>query len=175
MKAQSIATEMLGEMRRTGEFLRLPILDSSWLRRWKKNYGVSFKKPNKKYKVKRSVLRGRLEAMWLTNVRIRALAQASLHIDIPIYGLDQKGIYMNEAGAKNVGTLVLDGEHEIPLKDNHAASRSRVSLMTCVVSQQGELDGFDLGLPIEILFRGSPNGRLLGTFEAPAAANVYMT
>ena len=106
---------------------------------------------------------------------------ALVPVSLPIEAADtpaeveEATILVVPAGVKNVGTVVLAGEHEIPLKDNHAASRSRVSLMTCVVSQQGELDGFDLGLPIEILFRGSPNGRLLGTFEAPAAANVYMT
>ena len=59
---------------------------------------------------------------------------------MPIYGIDQKGIYMNEAGAKNVGVLALGGAEEVPLKENHAASRSRVSLMTTVASQQVDVD-----------------------------------
>ena len=38
MKAKAFATEMLREMRRTGEFLTLPILDKRWLHGWKKEY-----------------------------------------------------------------------------------------------------------------------------------------
>ena len=75
----------------------------------------------------RTKLRARLRAMWLTNVRVRALALVCLKKDLPIYGFDQKGIYMNEAGSKNVGTLALDGETNVALKENHAASRERVS------------------------------------------------
>ena len=173
LKAKCIASEMLGEMRRTGNFVRMPNLDREWLWRFRKHYSISLKKPNKKYKVKKSVLRERLRAMWLTNVRIRAMAQACLGIDIPIYGFDQKGIYMNEAGAKNVGMLALDGETTVALKENHAASRTRVSLMTSVVSQPRELDALEHGLPIEIMFRGSHGGRILSSLEAPAGANVH--
>ena len=64
--------------------------------------------------------------MWTTNVRIRALAQSCLQLELPIYGFDQKGIYMNEAGSKNVGMLALDGETLVALKDNHAAGPSCV-------------------------------------------------
>ena len=90
-KAKMIATEMLAEMRRINEFVRLPILDKNWLHRWKKEYGISLRKPTKRYKVNRTVLRDRLRAMWLTNIRIRALALVCLKKDLPICGFDQNG------------------------------------------------------------------------------------
>ena len=170
-KAKMIATEMLGEMRRTGQFVRLPVIDRKWLSRWKRDYGISLRKPTKRYKVKRSVLVGRLRAMWLTNVRIRALALVCLGFDLPIYGFDQKGIFMNEAGSKNVGMLALEGEMNVALKENHAATRNRVSIMTTVVSTQSGLDAIEHGLPIEIVFKGTSD-RLLKDMEMPAAANV---
>ena len=172
IKAKMIATEMLAEMRRINEFVRLPILDKNWLHRWKKEYCITLRKPTKRYKVKRTVLRERLRAMWLTNVRIRALALVCLKVDLPICGFDQKGIYMNEAGSKNVGVLALDGDTTVALKDNHAASRTRVSLMTSVVSTQCWIDSFEHGLPIEIVFKGASD-RLLKTVEKPAVANLY--
>ena len=110
--------------------------------------------------------------MWTTNVRIRALAQSCLQLELPIYGFDQKGIYMNEAGSKNVRMLALDGETTVALKDNHAATRNRVSLMTTVVSDQEAVDALEHGLPIEILFRGGTD-RIINQLEAPAASNVY--
>ena len=171
LQAKAIATAMLHEMRRTGMFVSIPVLDKFWLRRWKHSCGVSLRKPTKRYKVKRTVMRGRLRSMWLTNVRVRALAKFSLGIDLPIYGFDQKGIYMNESGAKNAGMLALDGADEVPLKENHAASRSRVSLMTSVVSQQADVDALEHGLPLEIMFKGKTDF-IVRRLEVPASANV---
>ena len=54
-------------------------------------------------------------------------------------GFDQKGIYMNDCGAKNVRALSLDGAQTVALKENHAATRDRVSLMTSVVSSDNVL------------------------------------
>ena len=171
LQAKAIATAMLHEMRRTGMFVSLPILDKFWLRRWKQSCGVSLRKPTKRYKVKRHVMRGRLRAMWVTNVRVRALAKFCLGIDLPIYGFDQKGVYMNEAGAKNIGVLALDGVDEVPLKENHAATRSRVSLMTTVASRQVDVDDLEHGLPLEIMFKGKTDF-ILRRLEIPAASNV---
>ena len=100
LKAKRIATELLSEMRKTGRFIRLPVLNRKWLQTWKREYGVSLRKPTKRFKVRRDVLRGRLRSMWLSNVRIRALAKACFGFDPPMIGFDQKGIYMNEAGAE---------------------------------------------------------------------------
>ena len=88
-------------MRRTVTFVTLPVLDRKWLERWRHDYGISFRMPTKRYKVKRDVLRCRLRSMWMTNIRIRALRKFCLGVGLPINGFDQKGIYMNEAGSKD--------------------------------------------------------------------------
>ena len=73
---------------------------------------------------------------------------------------------MNEAGAKNVGMLALDGEP-------HVAARTRVSLMTTVVSTQLVVNDNRHGLPIKILFRGATD-RILKELESPESANVCL-
>lgn len=171
MKAKCIASELLSEMRRTGCFVRLPSLNRGWLRGWKREYGVSLRRPNKRFKVRRDVLRGRLRSMWLSNVRIRALADACFGLDPPMIGFDQKGIFMNEAGAKNVGMLAFEGETQVALKENHAASRTRVSIMTTTVSTGEWLDEYPDGLPLEIVFKGLSE-RVLKTLEKPDSSNL---
>jgi hypothetical protein len=51
-----------------------------------------------------------------------------------IYGIDEKPIHFNESGSKNVRTLEIAGAPEVRLKQNHAATRERVSIMTTVSS-----------------------------------------
>ena len=171
MKADALATSLVQEMGRTGEFLQIPKIDESgWLRRWKRDYNVSLRKPNKRYKCNRPTLRGRLRAMWVTNARIRALALYCLGRELDIWGFDQKGIYMNHAGSKNTGTLSIDGCPDVALKENHAATRTRVSLMTSVVSSRRALAEWPAGLPLEILFKGT--NRILGSLDIPPSANV---
>ena len=118
------------------------------------------------------MLLGRLRAMWLSNVRIRALAQFCLKLDPPIYGFDQKGIFMNEAGSKDVRTLAHTTKmEEVALKENHAASRARVSLMTTVVSTQSDLDALEHGPPIEIMFKAGTD-RVLKGLQLPESLYV---
>ena len=132
---------------------------------------MSLRKPTKRFKARRDVLRGRLRSMWLSNARVRALAKACFGFDPPMIGFDQKGTYMNEAGAKNVGTLAFDGDIEVALKENHSASRSRVSIMTSVFSTRGWVKELVDGLPLEIVFKGTSD-RLLRGLEKPDSSNV---
>ncbi len=52
MKAREIAESVLREMRRTDVYTVLPNIDSDWLRGWKMDYGVVYRKPNRRFKVK---------------------------------------------------------------------------------------------------------------------------
>ena len=170
LKAKQIGTELVKHMQKSGVFIDLPVLDKHWLYRWKRDFRVSLRKPNTKYKCSRSVLRGRLRAMWLTNVRIRALAWFALGIQMTIYGWDQKGIFMNEAGSKNMPVLAFEGCPDVPLKENHSSTRQRVSLMTSVVSTKLRLESHCL--PLEIMFRGTE--KVLRGIEIPAGAPVSL-
>ena len=168
MKSRQIATELVRHMRAEGHFIDLPVLDKHLLSLWKRNFRVSLRKPHAKYKCSRAVLRGRLRSMWLTNVRIRALAWFALGINMAIHGWDQRGIFMNEAGSKNMSVLAFEGAPDVPLKENHASTRQRLSLMTSVVSTKLRLESHPL--PLEIMFKGTE--KVLRGIEIPAGAPV---
>ena len=78
----------------------------------------------------------RLRAMWVNNFKIRRLAEHFAGHDLAesIFGIDEKPVHFNEAGSKNCRTLEIVGAPVVRLKQNHAATRERVSVLTCVTS-----------------------------------------
>lgn len=90
--------------------------------------------------------------MWRNNIVTRQLATKAFGHDLDIYGIDQKGIHMNEAGSRNTRTLEIQGAPVVALKQNHAATRDRVSIMTTVTSNKAAATRPG-GLPVEVLFR----------------------
>ena len=78
------------EMSRAGVWIGLQTLDKRWLARWKVHCGVSPRKPNRRCKSKLALL-ARLRAMWVTAVRIRALAKYTVSRGLICEGYDQKG------------------------------------------------------------------------------------
>ena len=91
-------------------YIAMPVLTGStgnaWFWRWQKDHHVVLRKPNRRFKASKPTLQCRLRAMWRNNVAVRVLAEECLGHDLQdsIYGLDQKGLHMNEAGAKCVAT-----------------------------------------------------------------------
>ena len=120
----------------------------SWLWRWCKRFNIKLRSPNVRYKVSKGKLMIRLKYMWLNTLRVRALAQFTLGIQPIIEGIDQKGLHKNEAGSKSAKSLSFGGM-EVDLKENHAQTRDRFSLMTRVSSAHTA----DQRIPIELLFR----------------------
>ena len=161
LKAKEIATKVLREMRRLNEFTEMPVIDKHWLRRWKRDKKVVFRKPNMRFKCSRPVLESRLRAMWLNTIRVRRLAEHTLGRDLAdqIYGVDEKPIHMNESGSKNTRTLEIVGAPSVKLKENHAATRERVSLMTIVTSNPA-VAKVASRLPIELLFKAPKGSKL---------------
>ena len=153
VQAKALATDMIKQMEKTGLWIDIPKIDKNWLQRWKKHYGVSLRKPNRRFKCSKGKLLGRLKAMWVTTVRLRALAKFTLKRDLVCEGYDQKGLHMNEGGSKNTGCLAIKGAPEVPLKENHADTRQRFSLMTGVTSSEEDARRVG-GPPLEILFKG---------------------
>ena len=160
MKAKQLATQLVQEKFALGGIEVLPKIDRHWLLRWKRDKGVVFRKPNCRYKASLEVMRVRLRAMWLNTLRVRALAEALIGNDLSerMYGLDEKPIHFNEAGSKGIRTLELQGAPEVRLKQNHQATRERVSLMTCVTSNPEEAKS-PANLPLEILFKAGSEKR----------------
>lgn len=136
MKAKELGEIALAQMRKSGEYTPLLVLDRGWLLRWKRDYGVTLRKPTQRYKCSKAVLLERLCAMWLNVIRIRRFFGYLTGVDVGlrIIGIDEKPIHMNEGGSKGVRTLEIAGAKSVKLKENHAATRERVSVMTCVCS-----------------------------------------
>ena len=147
LKARSIAHELFDIQRRTGCYTAMPKIDKFWLLRWKRDYGVVWRKPNRKFKASKATMIRRLRAMWLNTIRVRRLASLALDTDLAdkFYGIDEKPLHFNEGGSKDVRTLEIAGAPAVRLKRNHAASRERVSVMTLVTSDQCSIDN---GLPV---------------------------
>ena len=99
MKANEIAEHCLADMKREGRYTPMPLLNKHWLFRWKADYGVSYRRPNVRFKCSLPVLQRRMRAMWCNNIRVRHLAKRTLGHDLShsIHGIDEKPIHFNEA------------------------------------------------------------------------------
>ena len=75
-----------------------PVLSSKWLKDWQMEYRVSFRRPNRKFKVPKRVLEERLCIYWANLVRLRSLALQLFGYELDVINLDQSPFHMNEAG-----------------------------------------------------------------------------
>ena len=173
MKAKELATEVLKEKHALGGGIEsIPKLDKHWLLRWKRDKGIVFRRPNARYKASLEVMQKRLRAMWLNTVRVRALAEALIGNDLSerFWGIDEKPIHFNEAGSKGTRTLELQGAPEVRLKQNHNATRERVSLMTVVTSNPEEARS-PANMPLEIMFKAQSE-KIIRNLETPRNLKV---
>ena len=163
-EAKQLGEKILREQRKNRNLsYSLPKIDKHFLGRWKQRYRVVFRKPNRRYKCSRVVLKTRLKAMWSNNIRVRQLAKRTLGIDLAdkIIGIDEKPLMMNESGSKNIGTLEIEGEI-CALKECHAATRKRCTEMTMctsnkILASHGIVHG--LGLWLEIMVKAKTDFR----------------
>ncbi len=101
-------------------------------------------------------------------IRVRRLAEIFLKTDLPdaIWGIDEKPIHFNESGSKAVRTLELVGAPAVRLKENHAATRERATLMTSVTSDRRSAS-CPASMPLEVLYKAKSEKRT-GSWVAPA-------
>ena len=160
MKAKAIAKEVLSQQRAEGKFEALPVLDRGWPSRFKKDKGIVWRRPNVRFKCSRVVLLGRLRATLLTCTRVRRLAEHTLGHDLSeaTYGIDERPLHFNEAGSKCIRTLEIAGAPAVRLKENHAATRERCSLMTMVTSDRRAASS-PANVPIELTFKAKSSRR----------------
>ena len=130
----------------------LPTINYKWVRGWRREWRVSLRRPNAKYKLSRAKLHLRLSYVWRANLSIRWLAHYCLGIQPVVWGCDQKPIYMNEGGHKNMPTCHFEGAELAVAKDNIAQSRERVSIMTTVTSDKAH--ALSHSLPVALCFKG---------------------
>ena len=101
---------------------------------------VSFRKPNRKWKVARHVLAERLRITWENTCRVRALAQEVLGYDLDFDNLDQSPFHMNEAGSQAQKSLSIRGGGVVPLKEGHAQTSIDETASLFLCSLQGVND-----------------------------------
>ena len=133
-KAQQLCEDYIVESLRQGVDPRAPVVDGQWVRRWRVERGVSFRKPNRKWKVPKYVLLERCQIFWSNVFRVRAFIVAKFGYEPALWNFDQSPYHMNEAGSKETGTLALRGQPVVVLKEGHAATRARWSMTTMCVS-----------------------------------------
>ena len=85
---------------------------------------------------------------WIAAAMLRMLVIFHFGYDPVFRNVDQSPFHSNEAGSAECGTLALKGAPTVPLIENHAATRDRVSLNSMTDSSperiSQELPGFEL-------------------------------
>ena len=97
------------------------------------------------------LLENRLTVFWLNVIRVRTLAVAVLGYDLEFDDVDQSPFHKNESGSKNVLTLDIKGAPTVPIKEGHAAARSRWSANTMATSSTERAAKIP---PLECMFKG---------------------
>ena len=103
-KAATLRTLIIKEALQRGFKARVPVISNSWLFRFRQEYNISLRRPNRRWKVPRKVFLSRLRCMWLNTIRARCLALLLHKYDLEADGFDQKPLHLNEAGSKNQPT-----------------------------------------------------------------------
>lgn len=130
----------------------MPQLRPNWFARWRREYGLSLRKPNRKYKVSKRLLASRFETMILNVARVRAAAEELLGYDPHILNWDQSPFHHNESGTACTKTLAVKGS-TVPLVEGHDDSKARWTANLCVSSDTQAL--LQNGPPpAEFMFRG---------------------
>ena len=97
---------------------------ATWFDTWEADYGLSMRKPNRKYKVPKDVMEERLEIGWCNVARVRALCLEVHGYDPELENWDQSPFHNNESGSQNMNTLAVAGS-TVPLIEGHADTRER--------------------------------------------------
>ena len=143
LKAQQLYTDWLAQN-------PVPLSDqlkfgNTWIQGWEEEYGVSLRKPKKRYSIKKEDLVGRLSD-YLKNVwQIRRFFIEKYSVDPPIINGDQMPLHRNESSQQK--TLNFKGQDTF-VKENHILSRERVTVFTQVSSDPA------ININPEFVFKG---------------------
>ena len=75
-----------------------PKITSHWLKEWQLEYRVSFRRPNRKFKVPKLVLETQLRIFFCNVIRVRIMAMLIFGFELDFLSMDQSPYHMNEAG-----------------------------------------------------------------------------
>ena len=80
---------------------------------------------SRQYKVPRRVQGERVEICWLNSVRVRALRVEAHGYDPEVENWDQTPYRKNGTGSQNARTPAVAESFELPIVENHSATRER--------------------------------------------------
>ena len=168
-QVQIIQQRLVAEMIELGLRPDPAVIDRKWLIAFCFRWGVSLKCPNKRYKVKRHVLKSRLCVYWSNTYAIRLYFWILYGIDVLHEQYDQTGMHLNEAGSKNMRTLTITDIEEVALLECHMQTRSRISWVTCCFSNRKKAGRKE---PLEVMLKAKTN-QVLGKLALPANTTRY--
>ena len=166
VKARMLQQEYLARSLERGYAGPFPKVDMKWLNGLLREYRVSLRKPNRKFKVPRAILADRLRIFWINVAMVRKLVLLHWGYDPHCTNVDQSPFHGNEAGSKESNTLALRGAGRVPLIENHKATRERWSLNSITDSNveriKARLPGFELMFKAE----SGPRAAMLQRYAA---------
>ncbi len=158
-KATQLMSEYVTEHLRLGTRPAAVKLRSRWWASWRKDFGLSMRHPNRKYKCPLPVLEERLERGWLNVFRVRAACVLLTQQDPEMENFDQSPFHHNETGSAGAKTLAVAGV-PVPLVECHGATRERwtANLMTMSDKDRLRREGPP---PMECMFKAEGGGEKL--------------
>ena len=130
----------------------VPKITPKWLIEFRREYQISLRLPNKRWKVSRPVFLERIRISWLNEIRIIYWIQlATGSSPESIDNVDQKPLHVNESGSKYQKTLAFDGG-QVELKELHSATRERWTVNTYCTSDVDRACAGDN--PVQMMFKG---------------------
>ena len=104
--------------------VKVPMITTKWIIGWRRQYQVSLRTPNRRWKVSRRVCLERCRITWLNVYRVRRLCELEHGYDPELDGFDQKPFHFNESGSQLRKTLHWKGVPEVSLKECASAVAS---------------------------------------------------
>ena len=98
-------------------------ITAKWVREWLAEYRLSSRRPNRKFKVSRNVLKERLCLFWISVYQVRKLIQFTFGYDPRMRNIDQSPFHRNETDSAGGNTIVVKNAVTVPLLENHKHSR----------------------------------------------------
>ena len=164
LKVQSLLQDHAYASLMSGTQVKSFIPDGWWLNRWQEEYGLSFKKANRKYEVPKWMQKERLEVFWVTLFTLRLVIHKLFGYDPIIVNFDQSPFHNNETGNQDKPTLNVRCA-KVPIIEGKCAVKERWTANLTTVSRlqrltlDSTLDHCEQGLqqkPFhEIMFKGA--------------------
>ena len=155
-KALELTSVYVTEQLRLGRRPAAVELRSCWWASWRKEYGLSMRYANRKFKCPLDVLEERLERGWLNVFRVRAACLLLTGDDPEMENFDQSPFHHNETGSANARTLAVAGV-TVPLVECHTATRQRWTANFMTVSDKERLRR-EGPPPMECMFKAEGGG-----------------